>query len=138
MNITGKIGIAVATGALAVGGTAAAFGIGVGGASAGSDPTGTGNGAKAAFVCAHLTEIQSQQTLKGQLLTGRVTLLQEARDAATKPKAQARLDKAIAKTKAAETKLSDREAKLTTFAAAHCTSGGGVATTAPTTPTTTA
>lgn len=130
MNIKSKIGIAVATGALTVGGAAAAFGVGGASASA-SGPTGTG--AKATFVCAHLTEIKAQETLKGQLLAGRLSLLQEARAAATKPKAEARLDKAIAKTQAAETKLTAHEAKLTAFAAAHCTTAG---TPAPT-PTTT-
>jgi hypothetical protein len=132
MKIKSKIAVVAGAGALTVGG-AMAF---VGGASATSDPigaaagTGPGTGARATFVCAHLSEIEAHQSLRGQLLAGRLTLLQEARQSATRPRSQARIDTAITRTQSAETKLTANEAKLKAFASTHC---GAAATTTPTT-----
>ncbi|MCU1504657.1 MAG: hypothetical protein JWM12_4011 [Ilumatobacteraceae bacterium] len=117
MKIAHKLGIVAAAGALTIGGAASAFAAG----SAGPTTTAVGGGnAAKAFLCAHLPEVQAQQQLKEQLLAGRLTLLQEAKDAATaanKPTAVARIDKRIAKNAAATTKLQAREAKLLTACA---------------------
>jgi hypothetical protein len=101
-------------GALAVGGTTAAFAAGGGG-------QGTPTGQKATFVCAHLDEINGQLSLRHQLLEGRLTLLNEAKaEGAAGPKVDVR----IARTNAAIAKNEARTAKLAEWAPAHCTANG--------------
>jgi hypothetical protein len=122
MKITKKFGIAAVAGALTLGGAATAFGVAGNAASAPS-----AKADKGAFVCAHLDQIKAQEQLKEQLLTGRITLLKEAREtavAADNTKAVVRIDKGIVKTAAATNKLHEREAKVEAFAAAHCATDG--------------
>jgi hypothetical protein len=122
VKITHKIGIAAVAGALTIGGAASAF-------AAGSNPSSTtGDGGRAAtkaFVCAHLPEVQAQQQLHEQLLTGRITLLTEAKDAATAANHQkiaAKLDARITTSNATLAKVKDREAKVAAACAAPATS----------------
>ena len=118
MKIIGKLGIGLAAGALTIGAGATAFAAGSG------TGDGTPTGARATFVCAHLDEIKAQQQARLDLLDGRLHLLQEADDAAKaagKDKAVERIEARIATTNERITKVTDRQTKLTDWAAAHCT-----------------
>ncbi len=118
MKVIGKLGIGLAAGALTIAAGATAFAAGSG--TGDSTPT----GARATFVCAHLDEIKAQQQTRLDLLDGRVHLLQEADEAAKaagKDKAVERIEARIATTNERITKVTDRQTKLTDWAAAHCT-----------------
>jgi hypothetical protein len=128
MKLIQKVGVGIAAGVLAVGAGATAFAAGTSGSTAKGD--GTGTGAKAAFVCAHLDEIEAQQSAHLDLLDGRLHLLQEAKDAATangNDQAAAKIDQRIARTTARVAKVTARQGKLSTWATAHCTADGAPA-----------
>ncbi|MEO5901950.1 MAG: hypothetical protein ABIR68_17730 [Ilumatobacteraceae bacterium] len=113
MKIAHKIGIAAAAGALTIGGAASAFA--AGNSSSGTTGNGGGKAAAKAFICAHLPEVQAQQQLHEQLLSGRLTLLGEAKDAASAanhPKVVAKIDAKITTTNAKLAKVKEREAKV--------------------------
>lgn len=117
MKIAHKIGIAAAAGALTIAGAASAFAAG----STGSTGDGSGKAAAKAFICAHLPEVQAQEQLHEQLLTGRLTLLGEAKDAATAgnhPKVVVKIDAKIARINTKLAKVKDREAKVIAACAA--------------------
>jgi hypothetical protein len=113
VKIAQKLALAAVAGVLTIGG-ASVFAAGSGS----SNPSGDGSGrvAAKAFVCAHLGEVQAQQQLREELLTGRLTLLQEAKDAATSanhPKVVAKIDAKIATNNTRMANLKAREAKVT-------------------------
>jgi len=113
VKIAHKIGIAAAAGALTIGGAASAFASG--NSASGTTGDGSGKAAAKAFVCAHLPEVQAQQQLHEQLLSGRVTLLGEAKDeasAANHPKLVAKIEARISTTNAKLAKVKEREAKV--------------------------
>ena len=123
MNITKKIAIAAAAGAITLGGGAAAMASTHSAASTSDTPT---SGPKVAFVCSHLDQIEAQQKGHLDLLNGRLTLLKDAQTAYQgKTKAEARIQKRIDTTNAQITKVEARQAKLTTWAASHCNTTTG-------------
>jgi hypothetical protein len=118
MKVIAKLGIGVAAGVLTIGAGATAFAAGSG------TGDGTPTGSRATFVCAHLDEIEAQQQTRLDLLNGRLHLLQEADDAAKaagKDKAAARIETRIGTTNERITKVTDRQTKLSEWAASHCT-----------------
>ncbi len=126
MKIAKKFGIAAIAGVLTIGGAASAFAAGSGTSSPSGD--GGGKAAAKAFICAHLDQVQSQEKLKEELLSGRLTLLQEAKDAATtanKPKLVARIDARITKNGTETAKLQAREAKVVAACAAPAATAAG-------------
>ncbi len=127
MKLSRKIGIGIAAGALTIGAGATAFAA----AAPGGTGAGTPTGAKGAFVCAHLDEVQAQQQAHLDLLNGRLHLLQEADAAATaagRDQAAAKLSKRIDTTNTRITKVTARQGKLTTWASTHCDSAAAPAT----------
>ena len=109
------------------------LGTAVGVASAQSDPTPTtpsteapattDSGAKAAFVCANLDQIEKVQADHATLLSDRLTLLESAKQAAQdagKTDLVAKIEKREAKVKDHQAKVAERQQKLADFAAAHC------------------
>lgn len=115
-NIT-KLGIGLAAGALVIGAGATAF------AAGDSTSGGASSGERAAFVCAHLDEIEAQQQAHLDLLNGRLHLLQEADDAAKaagKDDAAAKIEQRIARTNERIAKVTSRQGKLATWATEHC------------------
>jgi hypothetical protein len=119
MNLTKKIGLGIAAGVLTIGAGATAFAAG----SPGTSGSGTPTGARAAFVCAHLDEVQAQQQAHLDLLNGRLHLLQEADDAAKtagKDQAAAKIEQRIDRTTTKIAKVTDRQGKLVTWASTNC------------------
>jgi len=126
MNLTKKIGLGIAAGALTIGAGATAFAAG--------SPSGTGSGTptggRATFVCAHLDEVTAQQQGHLDQLNGRLHLLQEADEAAKaagKDAAAAKIEQRIERTNTKIANVTDRQGKLATWASTNCT-------TPPTTP----
>jgi hypothetical protein len=134
VKIAKKFAVAAVAGVLTIGGAASAFAAGGGTSSAtGAGGTGAGKAAAKAFICAHLDQVQAQEKLKEELLSGRLTLLQEAKDAATtanKPKLVARIDARITKNGTETTKLQAREAKVVAACAAPAATAPAPTTTA--------
>ncbi len=109
-------------------------GTAVGVASAQSDPTpaspsteapATSNnaGARTAFVCANLDQIEKVQADHATLLSDRLTLLESAKQAAQdagNTKLVERIDTREGHVKDRQAKVAERQQKLADFAAAHC------------------
>jgi hypothetical protein len=110
------------------------LGTAVGVASAQSDPTPTttqsseapattDSGARAAFVCANLDQIEKVQADHATLINDRLTLLESAKQAAQdagNTKLVERIDTRETKVKDRQTKVAERQQKLADFATAHC------------------
>ncbi|MFT3852482.1 MAG: hypothetical protein QM733_07085 [Ilumatobacteraceae bacterium] len=123
MNLTKKIGIGAAAAALTVGAGATAFAAGT---------TSSTRGERGTFACAHLDELEAQQQTHLDLLNGRLHLLQEADDAARAAghdAAEARIEVRIARTNQRIAKVTERQGKLQSWAAEHCTGDAATATT---------
>jgi hypothetical protein len=79
--------------------------------------------ARTDFVCAHQDQIKDLMNQRKSLISGRLSLLQEARTSANDAgatKLVARIDTRIAKAQAEATKVDGRMEKLTTWAGEHC------------------
>ena len=77
------------------------------------------------FACAHRTEIDSLLSQRKSLLTSRLALLQQARQAAVNAHADkwvVKIDNHIAQTTKAQTKVASRTERFTDWAAKNCTS----------------
>jgi len=80
--------------------------------------------ARTDFVCAHQDQIKDLMNQRKSLISGRLSLLQEARTSASDAgatKLVARIDTRIAKAQAEATKVDGRMEKLTTWVGEHCT-----------------
>ena len=80
--------------------------------------------ARTDFVCAHQDQIKDLMNQRKSLISGRLSLLQEARTSASDAgatKLVARIDTRIAKAQAEAKKVDGRMEKLTTWAGEHCT-----------------
>jgi hypothetical protein len=80
--------------------------------------------ARTEFVCAHQDQIKDLMNQRKSLISGRLSLLQEARTSASDAgatKLVARIDTRIAKAQAEAKKVDGRMEKLTTWAGEHCT-----------------
>ena len=87
-----------------------------------ADPAATQ--ARTEFVCAHQDQIKDLMNQRKSLISGRLSLLQEARTSAGDAgatKLVARIDTRIAKAQAEAKKVDGRMEKLTTWAGEHCT-----------------